>query len=275
MTLSRNASIFTHTAIPFLSTFLFISINIEYIPPLLICNLLIFEYTLHYFSTSFISIRLTDDASSIMMNPALSKGSVDLRISLRACLLSLLGSAILAFGLYNVHAFSVVTEGGMLGVTLFLHHWFAISPSLSGLIINALCYLAGWRTLGNMFIFYSIIAGGGFSVFYAIFEQYPQLWPQLAHMPLTAAIVGALFVGVGVGLSVRAGGAPGGDDALAMTLGKLLHQPIERIYLISDLCALALCSTYLPLENLACSLLTVVLSGQIIGVIQRIPTKKQ
>ena len=198
------------------------------------------------------------------------KGSVALHISLRRILLSLLGSAILAFGLYNVHAFSVVTEGGMLGVTLFLHHWFGISPSLSGLIINAVCYLAGWRTLGAMFIFYSIISGGGFSVFYAIFEQFPQFWPHLAHMPLTAAIVGALFVGVGVGLCVRAGGAPGGDDALAMTLNKILNRPIEQIYLISDLLALMLCSTYLPFKNLACSLLTVVLSGQIIGLIQRI-----
>lgn len=161
----------------------------------------------------------------------------------------------------------------MLGVTLFLHHWFGISPSLSGLIINAACYLAGWRTLGRMFIVYSIIAGGGFSVFYAIFEQYPQLWPQLAHMPLTAAIIGALFVGIGVGLSVRAGGAPGGDDALAMTLGHIFHQPIERIYLISDLSVLALSATYLPVKNLLCSLITVVLSGQIIGVIQRIPSK--
>lgn len=196
-----------------------------------------------------------------------------MRISLTRVLLSLAGSAILAFGLYNVHAFSVVTEGGMLGVTLFLHHWFHISPSLSGLLINAACYLAGWKTLGSAFIFYSIISGGGFSVFYAIFERFPQCWPQLAHMPLTAAIVGALFVGVGVGLSVRAGGAPGGDDALAMTLGKILNRPIEQIYLISDLLALALCSTYLPMKNLACSLLTVVLSGQIIGFIQRIPGK--
>ena len=81
-----------------------------------------------------------------------------------------------------------------------------------------------------------------------------------------------LFVGIGVGLSVRAGGAPGGDDALAMTLHEVLHQPIERIYLASDLIVLALSATYLPLNRLACSLLTVILSGQLIGLIQRIPS---
>ena len=192
--------------------------------------------------------------------------------SVGRCALTLLGSAILSFGLYNIHAFSGVTEGGVLGLTLLLHHWFGISPSVSGLILNALCYVAGWKTLGQSFIFYSIIAGGGFSAFYAIFEQFDPLWPSLAQMPLVAAIIGALFVGIGVGLSVRAGGAPGGDDALSMALHEVLHQPIERIYLASDLIVLALSATYLPLNRLGCSLLTVILSGQLIGLIQRIPS---
>ena len=193
-----------------------------------------------------------------------------MRISLRACLLALLGSAILAFGLYHVHAFSAVTEGGVLGMTLLLHHYFDISPAVSGLILNAACYLFGFKTLGAAFIFYSVVAGGGFSLFYAFFERFPPLWPQLAHMPLLAAVIGALFVGVGVGLSVRAGGAPGGDDALAMSIGKMLNWPIERVYLITDLTVLALSATYLPPANLACSLLTVILSGQLVGLIQRI-----
>jgi len=198
------------------------------------------------------------------------KGSVLLRISSRSCALALLGSAILAFGLYNVHAFSSVTEGGVLGMTLLLYHFFDISPALSGLILNAACYLFGYKTLGMSFIFYSIVAGGGFSLFYAIFEQFPPLWPQLAQAPLAAAVIGALFVGVGVGLSVRAGGAPGGDDALAMSIGKMLHWPLERVYLITDLTVLALSVSYLPPANLVCSLLSVVLSGQLVGLIQRI-----
>ena len=185
-------------------------------------------------------------------------------------LTALLGSAILAFGLCHVHAYSGVTEGGVLGLTLLLHHWLGISPSASGLALNAVCYLAVWRTLGRSFVLVSLVAGGGFSLFYALFELLPPVFPLLAQHPLAAALVGALFVGVGVGLSVRAGGAPGGDDALAMTLSALLRVPIERIYLASDLIVLALSASYLPPSNLACSLLTVVLSGQIIGLMQRI-----
>ena len=141
-------------------------------------------------------------------------------------------------------------------------------------MLNAACYLAGWRTLGRSFVLVSLVAGGGFSLFYALFELLPPVFPLLAQHPLAAALVGALFVGVGVGLSVRAGGAPGGDDALAMTLSALLRVPIERIYLASDLIVLALSASYLPPSNLACSLLTVVLSGQIIGLMQRIKVPK-
>ena len=73
--------------------------------------------------------------------------------SLGKCFLALAGSAILAFGLYNVHSFSNVTEGGVLGMTLLLHHWLGLSPSISGLVLNAACYIGGWRTLGRSFIF--------------------------------------------------------------------------------------------------------------------------
>lgn len=192
------------------------------------------------------------------------------KLKLKPCLLALTGSAILAFGLYNIHSISNVTEGGVLGLTLLLHHWFGISPSASGFILNLACYLLGLKLLGSSFLAYSLLSGGGFSLFYAIFEQMDPLWPQIADHPFAAAFIGAAFVGVGAGLSVRAGGAPSGDDALAMGLSRLLNQPIQRIYLISDLVVLVLSVSYIPLQRLAYSLLTVILSGQIIGLIQRI-----
>jgi len=189
-------------------------------------------------------------------------------LEFRRVILALFGSAILAFGLYHVHSFSGVTEGGVLGMTLLLHHWLGISPAVSGLLMNFACYAFGWKVLGKDFVIYSVFAGGGFSLFYAFFEGFQPLWPQLAQRPLLAALIGALFVGIGVGLSVRAGGAPGGDDALAMTLSHITHKNIKWIYLLSDFVVLVLSVSYIPLKRLAYSLLTVLLSGQIIGLMQ-------
>ena len=188
---------------------------------------------------------------------------------IRNVLLSILGGGVLAFGLYNVHSLSGVTEGGALGLTLLLNHWFGISPAWSGLIINFCCYAYGLRTMGKSFLIWSAVGGGSFSAFYAVFEQFPRLWPELAGHPLLAAVLGAVFVGVGCGLCVRAGGAPTGDDALAMGLSKGLGLPIERVYLITDLTVLGSSLSYLPLSRIACSLLSVMLSGKLIGIIQR------
>ena len=186
-----------------------------------------------------------------------------------------LSSAFQAFGMYNIHAVADVTEGGVLGLTLLLEQWLAISPALSGLILNGICYFLGWRTFGKEFIFLSIVAAGGFSLGYGICECFPPLWPEIANMPLLAALLGALFIGIGAGICVRTGGATCGDDALAMSLSKITHIDIQWIYLISDLTVLGLSLSYIPLKKIGYSLLTVILSGQIIGWIQKINVKKR
>jgi uncharacterized membrane-anchored protein YitT (DUF2179 family) len=192
-----------------------------------------------------------------------------------SCMMAALSSAFLAFGLYHVHSFSGVTEGGVLGMTLLLEHWLKISPAVSGFIMNALCYAMGWKLLGREFIGYSALASLGFSAAYKVFEQFPPLWPQLAEMPLAASVLGAVFVGVGAGVCVRVGGATGGDDALAMCVSHVTHWDIQWVYLLSDFSVLALSVSYIPLRRIGWSVLTVVLSGQIIGLIQKIELPRE
>lgn len=189
-------------------------------------------------------------------------------ITLKNCAITLLGSFILAFGLYHVHSISGVTEGGVLGATLLLEHWTGISPAVTGGIMNVLCYVLGWKLLGKEFIAYSALATVGFSGMYKICEQFPHLWPGLADMPLVAALVGALFVGVGAGLCVRVGGAPSGDDALAMSISHATGWKIQWVYLLSDLIVLVMSLSYIPVRRIGYSLFTVLLSGQLIGFVQ-------
>ena len=185
------------------------------------------------------------------------------------CLISFFAAGFLAFGMYNVHSISGITEGGVLGAVLLIHHWLHISPALSSLVLNGLCYLLGWRTFGKSFLLYSGISTLGYSVVYSICEQFPPVYPQIASMPLAASIAGSIFVGVGCGICVRIGGAPSGDDALAMSLSRLTRVPIQWVYLISDLLVLGLSLSYIPMGKIIYSLLTVLLSGQIIGLFQK------
>ncbi|MDY5754711.1 MAG: YitT family protein [Eubacteriales bacterium] len=196
-------------------------------------------------------------------------------LKLSHCIIAVFASALLAFGLFNIHSVADITEGGVLGMTLLLERWFNISPSLSGLILNLLCYIIGFKVLDKSFIGYSIISALSFSICYRLFELVGPVWPQIADYPLLAAILGAGFVGIGVGVCVRIGGAPSGDDALAMSISHISRIHIQWVYLICDIVVLALSLTYIPISKILYSLLTVVLSGQIIGLIQRIPLRLQ
>ena len=180
------------------------------------------------------------------------------------------GAAILSFGLFNVHSQSGTTEGGVLGMMLLLHHWFGISPSISGIIMDFTCYFIGWRVLGNSFLKNAMFASCCFSISYRIWESIGYILPSFADQQLIAAILGAVFVGIGVGIVVKEGGASGGDDALALIISKLAKCRISKAYLATDLTVLCLSLSYIPFGKIAYSLVTVTLSSFIIDKIQNI-----
>lgn len=185
----------------------------------------------------------------------------------------LLGACVLAFGLFNVHSQSQITEGGVLGMTLLLQHWLKISPGISGFLMDMTCYAVGFRLLGKAFLKNAVVASCGFSFFYNIFEYWGPVLPSFADQPLFAALLGGLFVGVGVGLVVRAGGASGGDDALALIIVKLTKLPIAKAYFATDFVVLMLSLSYIPVMKILCSLVTVTLSSFIIGRIHTLGAK--
>ena len=181
----------------------------------------------------------------------------------------LFGVAILSFGLYNVHSQSNITEGGVLGMTLLLEHWFGITPGITGLFIDSICYFIGYKLIGKEFLKNAIVASLGFSFFYHLYEQIGYVIPNLSHVPFLAAIVGGLFIGIGVGLVVRMGGASGGDDALAIIIAKVSKCNISRAYVITDLFVLLLSLSYIPVQHIFFSIITVTLSSFIIGRIYK------
>ena len=189
--------------------------------------------------------------------------------------LLLAGSAILAFGLCHIHANAPITEGGILGLVLLFDHHLGLSPSITSPILSALCYLFALRTFGWRFLADSAVATGAFALFYALFDLLPPfLLPWIAE-PIVAALLGAVCVGVGCGLAIRAGGAPSGDDALVMAISRRLSLDIRLVYLFFDLVVLGLSLTYIPLATILYSLLTVFLSGQIVGLLQPRKSKKK
>lgn len=179
----------------------------------------------------------------------------------------LAGTAISAFGMVNIHQRVQITEGGVLGMILLLNYWLHVPTSLLSPILDALSYAAGFKFLGKEFLPRSIAATLSLAFFLRFWEIVPFRLPDLSNHPLLAAIFGACFVGVGVGLIVRQGISSGGDDALALVISKLTHCKISRAYLATDLTVLALSLSYIPVSRIAYSLVTVTISSLLIDAV--------
>lgn len=182
----------------------------------------------------------------------------------------LLGTAILSFGLYHIHRQVGITEGGVLGMVLLLDHTFCLPPWLMTIVLDLGCYMLGVRFLGKRFILLSIIATIGMSIFYRVWEVSPVVLPNLIDRPLLAAVLGGIFVGVGVGLVVYQGGSSGGDDALALVIAKVTKHRLAKAYLFTDLTVLLLSLSYIPFSRISYSLVTVTISSWIIDKIQNV-----
>lgn len=185
----------------------------------------------------------------------------------------LIGTAILTFGLFNVHSQSRITEGGVLGATLLVQYWTGITPAITGFVLDLSGYLLGLRYLGWGFLLRSLVASGCFSVFYRLWERIGYLLPDMTALPLPAALIGGCLIGLGVGLVVRTGSAAGGDDAIALVISKVTGWQISRAYLFTDFLVLGLSVSYIPLPSILCSLVTVTLSSFIIEKIQKLPVR--
>ena len=189
-------------------------------------------------------------------------------LTVKKILLIMLGAMIYTFGVHNIHQRTNITEGGVIGLMLLIEHWLQMSPAYITPILDLACYLLAFKFLGGNFIKVSIISTMFVSGFYKIWELFPPMLPDLSEYPLIAAVLGGIFVGVGVGLIVRQGGSSGGDDALALTIYHILHWRLSRAYVFTDTVVLVLSLTYIPVARIVFSLITVNLSSLLIDWIQ-------
>ena len=187
--------------------------------------------------------------------------------------LIIIGSMICSFGIHNIHQRTNITEGGIFGLMLLLEHWFNISPAYITPILDFTCYLIAFRFLGSRFIKTSIFSTLCISAFYKLWEAFLPMLPDLSDHPLIAAVLGGIFVGVGVGLVVRQGGSAGGDDALALTISHVSKWHLSSSYLFTDITVLLMSLSYIPLMRIIFSLITVTISSNIIDWIKEYEPK--
>jgi len=156
-----------------------------------------------------------------------------------------------------------IAPGGLTGAAMILNHLFSLPVGTVSLALNFPLFLIGWRTMGRVFAFRSLIATVLFS---ALIDLLP-LQPMTMD-PLLATLYGGIMLGAGLGLILRGGATTGGTDMMA----RMVHRRIPVItvgaFLFAfDFAVVATAGLLIGTSEALYALINIFLSAKMIDVV--------
>lgn len=103
-----------------------------------------------------------------------------------------------------------IAPGGVTGVATILNHLFQWPVGTVSLTLNIPLFIIGYRSMGRIFAFRSLIATMLFSLLIDILPLRP-----VSGDPLLGTLFGGVVLGLGLGLILRGGATTGGTDMIA------------------------------------------------------------
>ena len=144
---------------------------------------------------------------------------------------SILGTFLVAFGINVFLLPHKLSTGGINGIGTVLKYLFNIPLSVTNIVLNAFLFVLGYRLLGKNSIIKNVVG----IILLTIFLEITSYLPKIETDIFTAFVSGSIFVGGGIGLTVRQGASTGGSDFLAIMLNKKMpHISISKIIFIID-----------------------------------------
>lgn len=144
------------------------------------------------------------------------------------------GSLILAVGINLFIAPHNLAFGGVTGMTIIIQSLTGIPIFVSNLVLSAAVILIGRFELGHDFMIKTIIPT-------MILPLFLFLTTPLSNISLSlpvSAIIGPIIVGLGISLTILAGGSTAGPDTIGLVLKKRFCIPVTLTMLIIDTCVI-------------------------------------
>lgn len=185
----------------------------------------------------------------------LAKGLNSLRISvtryIKDFLLVSAGVLSASVGLKSFLLPNSFIDGGAMGISLLLTEIGFLSLPVFILLVNAPFVIMGQRLISNAFAVKTILAIVALSLSVAFLPL-----PAVTSDKLLVSIFGGIFLGAGIGLSVRGGAVIDGTEVLAIFLSRKLGTTMGDIILFINLVIFSCAAYMLSIETALYSVLT-------------------
>jgi uncharacterized membrane-anchored protein YitT (DUF2179 family) len=171
--------------------------------------------------------------------------------SIRSIFLIVLGIFSAAFGLKGFLIPNHFIDGGVTGISLLLSFTTNMPLSFLIFIINIPFIVLGFSQISRHFAIKALAAIAGLALVLATVN-----FPVITHDKLLIAIFGGLFLGAGVGFSVRGGGVLDGTEILALYIWRKSDTSIGDMIMIFNVVIFSCAAFILGIETALYSILT-------------------
>jgi len=177
--------------------------------------------------------------------------SLTVKENIKSVLLIALGIFSASFGLKGFLIPNHFIDGGVTGISLLVSFSTSIPLPLLIFIINVPFIILGFSQISKQFAIKTLVAIAGLSIVLATVD-----FPVITHDKLLTAIFGGLFLGAGVGLSVRGGGVLDGTEILALYIWRRSEASIGDMIMIFNVIIFSCAAFILGIEQALYSILT-------------------
>lgn len=175
-----------------------------------------------------------------------------------------MGAMIAAFSIEEFLVPCTILDGGIVGISIMINNLSGIPLGIMTLALNIPFLLIGMRKLGSKFIVKSAVAMVAFSSFLEIFAPFV----DITHEYLLAVCFGGVFLGVGVGFVIRAGGCLDGTETVAIFLNKKFNLPVGQTVLFFNVVIYTVAGFLFGFDRAMYSLLTYFITSKVIDFVE-------
>jgi uncharacterized membrane-anchored protein YitT (DUF2179 family) len=166
-------------------------------------------------------------------------------------LLIILGVSCASLGLKSFILPNQFIDGGATGIALLISVLSKVPLYLLIIIINIPFIFLGYKTIGKRFAIKTIFAIALLALFIANIT-----FPDVTNDKLLVAIFGGMFLGAGIGFSIRGGAVIDGTEVLAIFLSKKFGTTIGDVIIIINVLIFTAAAYFLGIETAMYSMIT-------------------
>lgn len=176
----------------------------------------------------------------------------------------LFGALLIAVGFNLFLLPAQIAAGGVTGISVIVHAWFAVPPAYVQWGLNIPLFLAGLFLLGPRFGMRTAVGSAALPLLVLLTDH----MKPLTGNPMLAAVFGGLGVGLGLGIVFRSGGSTGGLDAAAQIVHRYLGVRLGHAIAALDGLVIAAAAILLSAESALYALVGLFVTSRTIDAVQ-------